>query len=42
MKFGVLYDFRNPPRSEWFKPWPELYAGAFAKCTPTERLTNYT
>lgn len=38
MKFGVLYDFRNPPRSEWFTPWPELYAGAFDHMQEMERL----
>ena len=38
MKFGVLYDFRNPPRSEWFMPWPEFYAGAFDHMQEMERL----
>ena len=38
MKFGVLYDFRNPPRSEWFTPWPQFYAGAFAHMQEMERL----
>jgi alkanesulfonate monooxygenase SsuD/methylene tetrahydromethanopterin reductase-like flavin-dependent oxidoreductase (luciferase family) len=38
MKFGVLYDFRNPPKSEWFQPWPEFYAGLFAHMQEMERL----
>ena len=38
MKFGVLYDFRNPPKSEWFTPWPEFYSGAFAHMQEMERL----
>jgi alkanesulfonate monooxygenase SsuD/methylene tetrahydromethanopterin reductase-like flavin-dependent oxidoreductase (luciferase family) len=38
MKFGVLYDFRNPPRGEWFTPWPEFYAGAFDHMQEMERL----
>ncbi|MEW6301588.1 MAG: LLM class flavin-dependent oxidoreductase [Thermodesulfobacteriota bacterium] len=38
MRFGVLYDFRNPPQSQWFQPWPEFYAGAFAHMQEMERL----
>ncbi len=38
MKFGVLYDFRNPPKSEWFTPWPEFYSGAFGHMQEMERL----
>lgn len=38
MKFGVLYDLRNPPQSEWFTPWPEFYAGAFEHMQEMERL----
>lgn len=38
MKFGVLYDFRNPPQTQWFTSWPEFYAGAFAHMQEMERL----
>lgn len=38
MKFGVLYDFRNPPQSEWFTPWPEFYANALDHMQEMERL----
>jgi hypothetical protein len=38
MKFGVLYDFRNPPQTQWFMPWPEFYAGVFAHMQEMERL----
>ncbi len=38
MKFGVLYDFRNPPKSEWFQPWPALYSSAFDHMQEMERL----
>ena len=38
MKFGVMYDLRNPPESEWFTPWPEFYAGAFEHVQEMERL----
>ncbi len=38
MKFGVLYDLRNPPTSEWFTPWPEFYAGALEHMQEMERL----
>ncbi len=24
MRFGLVYDFRNP--AAWRKPWPEVYA----------------
>ena len=24
MRFGLVYDFRNP--AQWRKPWPEVYA----------------
>ena len=37
MKFGVMYDLRNPPESEWFTPWPEFYAGAFEHMQEMER-----
>jgi len=38
MKFGVLYDFRNPPRSQWFQPWPELYSSAFEHMQEMEQV----
>ncbi len=38
MKFGVLYDFRNPPRNKWSTPWQQFYAGAFAHMQEMERL----
>lgn len=38
MKFGVLYDFRNPPRSDWFQPWPSFYSGAFEHMEEMERI----
>lgn len=38
MKFGVLYDLRNPPDSDWFMPWPDFYAGAFEHMKEMERL----
>jgi hypothetical protein len=39
MKLGILYDFHNPPRNEWFTPWPQFYAGAFAHMQEMERLS---
>jgi len=38
VKFGVLYDFRNPSRSEWFQPWPELYSSAFEHMQEMEQV----
>ena len=38
MKFGVLYDLRNPSRSDWHQPWPEFYAGALEHMEEMERL----
>ncbi len=38
MKFGVLYDFRNPPKNEWFTPWPEFYASTLDHMQEIERL----
>lgn len=38
MKFGVLYDFRNPPNSEWHVPWRDHYAGAFEHMQEIEHI----
>lgn len=38
MKFGVLYDVRNPPQSQWVQPWPEFYGDLFAHMQEMERL----
>lgn len=38
MKFGVLYDFRNPPQPEWFMPWPEYYKRQFEHMAEMERI----
>ena len=38
MKFGVLYDFRNPPDRRWFQPWPDFYASAFEHMEEMERI----
>lgn len=38
MKFGVIYDFRNPPRKDWHQPWPRFYGAAFEHMQEVERL----
>ena len=38
MKFGVIYDFRNPPQPEFFEPWPEFYAGTLEHIEEMEHL----
>jgi alkanesulfonate monooxygenase SsuD/methylene tetrahydromethanopterin reductase-like flavin-dependent oxidoreductase (luciferase family) len=38
VKFGVLYDFRNPAREDWHQPWPEFYGAAFEHMQEIERL----
>ena len=42
MKFGVLYDFRNPPKNEWFTPWPEFYASTLDHMQEIERRNRKT
>jgi alkanesulfonate monooxygenase SsuD/methylene tetrahydromethanopterin reductase-like flavin-dependent oxidoreductase (luciferase family) len=37
VKFGVLYDLRNPARPDWFRPWPEFYGGALEHMEEMER-----
>jgi alkanesulfonate monooxygenase SsuD/methylene tetrahydromethanopterin reductase-like flavin-dependent oxidoreductase (luciferase family) len=29
VEFGLLYDFRNPLRPDWFTPWPQFYQEGF-------------
>ena len=36
MKFGLVYDFRNPER--WRRPFPELYAALLEQIQEVERL----
>lgn len=39
MKIGVLYDMRNPAtRTEWHRPWPEFYGGAFEHMQEMEHI----
>jgi alkanesulfonate monooxygenase SsuD/methylene tetrahydromethanopterin reductase-like flavin-dependent oxidoreductase (luciferase family) len=38
MRFGVMYDLRNPPQDKWFQPWPEFYAAALEHMEEVERL----
>lgn len=38
MKFGVIYDLRNPPREDWYQPWPEFYGAAFEHMQEVEGL----
>lgn len=38
MKFGVLYDLRNPPQPQWHQPWAEYYAEMFDHVAEMERL----
>jgi alkanesulfonate monooxygenase SsuD/methylene tetrahydromethanopterin reductase-like flavin-dependent oxidoreductase (luciferase family) len=38
MKFGVLYDLRNPSDARWHEPWPSYYAGAFEHIAEMDRL----
>jgi alkanesulfonate monooxygenase SsuD/methylene tetrahydromethanopterin reductase-like flavin-dependent oxidoreductase (luciferase family) len=36
MKFGLVYDFRNPV--QWRKPWPEVYEGLLSQIEFAESL----
>ncbi|MCC7363008.1 MAG: LLM class flavin-dependent oxidoreductase [Dehalococcoidia bacterium] len=36
MRFGLVYDFRNP--AAWRKPWPEVYQGLLQQVTYAEEL----
>ena len=36
MKFGVMYDFRNP--KQWRRPYPELYAAMLDQATMLDDL----
>jgi alkanesulfonate monooxygenase SsuD/methylene tetrahydromethanopterin reductase-like flavin-dependent oxidoreductase (luciferase family) len=38
MKFGIVYDLRNPARDEWFQPWDRFYGGAFEHMREMENL----
>ncbi|MEE6165842.1 MULTISPECIES: LLM class flavin-dependent oxidoreductase [unclassified Mycolicibacterium] len=38
MKFGVLYDFRNPPHSNWFTPWTDFYRRAYEHMAAVEEM----
>jgi hypothetical protein len=38
MKFGLLYDFRNPSQPDYFEPWPEFYGGGLEHIEEMERL----
>ena len=36
MKFGVMYDFRNP--KQWRRPYPELYAAMIDQAAMLDEL----
>ena len=36
MRFGLVYDFRNP--RQWSRPWPEVYEGLLAQIEFAEQL----
>lgn len=38
MKFGVLYDLRNPPQAAWHVPWPEFLAASFDHREEVDRI----
>jgi alkanesulfonate monooxygenase SsuD/methylene tetrahydromethanopterin reductase-like flavin-dependent oxidoreductase (luciferase family) len=38
MKFGVLYDIRNPPQDKWFTPWSDFYRGAYEHIAAVEEM----
>jgi alkanesulfonate monooxygenase SsuD/methylene tetrahydromethanopterin reductase-like flavin-dependent oxidoreductase (luciferase family) len=38
MKFGVLYDFRNPSQREFFQPWERFYGAALEHAETMDRL----
>ena len=38
MKFGLLYDFRDPSQPDYFEPWPEFYGGGLEHIEEMERL----
>lgn len=38
MRFGVLYDLRNPAASQWHMPWSEFYGGTFEHMEEVEQL----
>ncbi|HWI74698.1 MAG TPA: LLM class flavin-dependent oxidoreductase [Baekduia sp.] len=38
MKFGVLYDMRNPAQPDWHIPWPQFYGEAFDHMEAVDRL----
>ena len=37
MKFGVMYDFRNP-RGAWWKPYPKLLRELLDQIVAVERM----
>jgi alkanesulfonate monooxygenase SsuD/methylene tetrahydromethanopterin reductase-like flavin-dependent oxidoreductase (luciferase family) len=37
MKFGVMYDFRNP-RGAWWKPYPKLLRELLDQIVAVERI----
>lgn len=38
MRFGVLYDFRNPAAPQWHVPWTQFYGATFEHMEEVERL----
>ncbi|GAA4709360.1 hypothetical protein GCM10023215_58710 [Pseudonocardia yuanmonensis] len=38
MRFGVLYDFRNPAAQRWHIPWADFYGATFEHMEEVERL----
>jgi alkanesulfonate monooxygenase SsuD/methylene tetrahydromethanopterin reductase-like flavin-dependent oxidoreductase (luciferase family) len=38
LKFGVFYDFRNPPHAGWHQPWSKFYDATFEHMQEVERL----
>lgn len=38
MRFGVLYDLRNPARPGWHRPWSQFYSGAFEHMQEMENV----
>ncbi|GAB3570385.1 hypothetical protein GCM10027445_23800 [Amycolatopsis endophytica] len=37
IEFGLLYDWRNPPRPQWFTPWQRFYREGFEHIAEMER-----
>src|ERR1700761_5122456 len=40
LKFGVFYDFRNPPQDGWHRPWREFYDATSSTCKRSSVLVS--